>query len=112
MKIAGRCRTCKREFPIDLVVAPPETAGRCPFCGKSLDPDYAALLVESLARLQALGSSMHALLERAKSVGDNLELDAESVLSPLRDALGEREVRTAERRATREASAAEPAASH
>lgn len=108
MKIDGRCRVCGRSFPIDMVVGPAESAGRCPFCGKAFDSDYDALLVESLVRLQGLGSAMETMLERTKSVGENLEIDAESILTPLRTALGEREERTAERHATREASAIEP----
>lgn len=106
MKIEGRCRNCGREFPIDLVIAS-ERPGHCPFCGIPLDNDYAALLVEALGQLQTIGQRMVGVLERARAVGENLEVDAESVLGPIRAALGAREEASAERRATREASLAE-----
>jgi hypothetical protein len=106
VKIEGRCRNCGREFPIDLVIAS-ERPGHCPFCGIPLDNDYAALLVEALGQLQTIGQRMVGVLERARAVGENLEVDAESVLGPIRAALGAREEASAERRATREASLAE-----
>jgi len=107
VKIEGRCRNCGREFPIDLVISPPETAGRCPFCGIPLDVEYNALLVEALTKLQVIGSQMEAILERSKAVGENLEVKAETILGLIRSALGAREEASAGRRATREASAAE-----
>ncbi|MCA1833994.1 MAG: hypothetical protein ABR548_10020 [Actinomycetota bacterium] len=107
MKIEGRCRNCGRDFPIDLVLSPPEAAGRCPFCGKSLDPEYSALLVEALGKLQAIGSQMESILDRARAVGENLEINADTIVAPIRDALGAREEASASRRATREAAQAE-----
>jgi hypothetical protein len=112
VKIEGRCRNCGREFPIDLVLAPPETAGRCPFCAKPLDAEYHALLVEALTKLQLIGSQMQTILERAKAVGENLEINADTVLTPIRAALGAREEASAERRATRDAAVAEGTGVH
>lgn len=109
MKIQGRCRNCGREFPIDEVLAPPDTAGRCPFCGKALDREYNALLVDALGLLQRVGEQMVTVLERAKAVGENLDIDADTILGPIRDALGAREEASAQRRATSEASKAESA---
>lgn len=110
MKIEGRCRNCGRDFPVDLVVS---TAGRCPFCGKPLDADYGGLLVSALDSLQRVGTQMEAILERAKAVGENLDLEADTVLEPLRKALGEREEESAKRRATRQGSLAEePSGAH
>ncbi len=106
MKIEGRCRNCGREFPIDLVIAS-ERPGHCPFCGIPLDQDYAAMLVDALTLLQRIGNQMENVLERTRAVGENVEIDAESVLGPIRAALGAREEASAERRATREASIAE-----
>jgi hypothetical protein len=107
VKILGRCRNCGREFPIDLVLSPPDTAGLCPFDGKPLDAEYQPILIEALEALQLVGNQMETILERAVSVGENLELNAESILGPIREALGAREQATAQRRATREASLAE-----
>ena len=112
MKIEGRCRNCGREFPIDLVITTPETAGICTFCGVPLDREYQALLVDALGALQNIGTQMVSILERAKSVGENLEIDPDSILEPIRAALGAREEASAERRAKREAALAEAAGVH
>lgn len=112
MKILGRCRNCGREFPIDLVLAPPETAGLCPFDGKPLDAEYQPLLIEALDALQRVGNQMETILDRARSVGENLELDGESILGPIREQLGAREEATAQRHATRVASLEEGSAAN
>lgn len=103
MKIQGRCRVCARDFPIDLVIAP-EFAGHCPFCGTSLDPHYGAVLVKSLDALQRTGNAMEKVLNEAKMLGPNLELDTESIMRPIREALGMREAASAERKAVADAS--------
>lgn len=103
MKIQGRCRNCGRDFPIDLVISA-EVAGHCPFCGEPLDPHYGAVLVKALDALQRTGSAMEKVLGEAKMLGPNLELDAETVVGPVRDALGEREAASAERKKVADAS--------
>lgn len=107
MKIQGRCRNCGRGFPIDEVLTAPETAGMCPFCGMALDREYHALLVEALGAVQSIGRQMVNVLERAKAVGENLEIDPESVLAPIRAALVAREESSARRRETATAARAE-----
>lgn len=97
MKIEGRCRVCGRSFPIDLLAASPSTAGRCPFCGTPLDQHYAALLIEAVGKLQRAGTAMERILEEASRLGPNLEIDAESVLEPIRGALRTRQERSVER---------------
>lgn len=89
MKIEARCRTCMREFPIDVILSG-DPGGRCPFCGTPLDADYSMSLVKALAGLQRAGSALEASLETVRDVGGNLELDAHSVLEPIRLALAER----------------------
>lgn len=108
MKIEGRCRNCGRDFPIDLVIGA-DRPGHCPFCGIPLDHDYSALLADALGGLQKIGQQMENILERARAVGENLQIDPETILGPIRAALGKREEASAERRATREASMAEGA---
>ena len=106
MKILGRCRNCGREFPVDLLIQDPAKAGRCPFCGVPIDQQYGALLVDALAQLQRAGSIMEATLKKVESFGPNLEINAESVLGPIREALGARETASARRKATEDASEA------
>jgi hypothetical protein len=98
VKIMGRCKSCGREFPLDLAVSP-ENAGHCPFCGVPLDPHYGGVLVKALDALERAGTVMVKTLHEAKMLGPNLELDTESILGPIRDALGAREAAVAERKA-------------
>ena len=107
MKIIGRCRNCGREFPIDLLLEDPRRQGHCPFCGVPIDQHYGALLVDALEQLQRVGTIMVSTLKKVESFGPNLEIDAESILGPIRDALGAREAASARRKATEEASEAE-----
>ena len=107
MKIQGRCRNCGRDFPIDLLFQDPQWAGRCPFCGVPIDQDYGALLVDALKQLERIGTIMVSTLKKVESFGPNLEIDAESVLGPIRDALGAREEASARRLETQKASQAE-----
>ena len=107
MKIQGRCRNCGRDFPIDLLLQDPERAGRCPFCGVPIDQHYGALFVDALEQLQRVGTIMQSTLKKVESFGTNLDIDDESVLGPIRDALAAREEASAKRRAVEQASAAE-----
>ena len=107
MKIQGRCRNCGRDFPIDLLTQDPRRAGHCPFCGVPIDQHYGALLVDALEQLQRAGTIMTATLKKVESFGPNLEIDSETVLGPIRTALGAREEASAKRRQTEEASQAE-----
>ena len=112
MKIQGTCRNCGREFPIDLLRQDPRRAGLCPFCGEPMDKDYGAVLVEALEQLQRVGTIMTATLKKVESLGPNLDIDAESVLAPIRDALGAREQASLRRLQTEQTSEAAGAAGH
>ena len=103
----GRCRNCGRDFPIDLLLQDPRRAGHCPFCGVPIDQHYGALLVDALEQLERAGSVMTATLKKVESFGPNLEIDAETILGPIGEALRVREEESAKRRATEEASEAE-----
>jgi hypothetical protein len=103
LKIQGRCRVCGRDFPIDLVLSP-DVAGHCPFCGTPLDPHYGGVLVTTLAALERAGTIMERTLNEAKMLGPNLDIDASSILDPLRSALEAREAASAERKAVADAS--------
>ena len=107
MKIMGRCRNCGREFPIDMLLQDARRAGHCPFCGVVIDQHYGAQLIEALEQLQRVGTIMTATLKKVESFGPNLEIDIESVLGPIREALTARETASAKRKAIEEASEAE-----
>jgi hypothetical protein len=107
LKIMGRCRNCGRDFPIDLLIQDPRRAGHCPFCDVVIDQQYGALFVEALEQLQRVGTIMTATLKKVESFGPNLEIDQESVLGPIREALTARETASAKRKAIEEAAEAE-----
>lgn len=108
MKIQGRCRNCGREFPIDLLIKQElQSSGRCPFCGVPIDIHYGAQFIEALQQLERAGTIMQATLKKVESFGPNLEIDAESMLGPIRDALGAREEASAKRRETEQAEQAQ-----
>jgi hypothetical protein len=84
MKIKGTCSRCGREF---LAVQVVESHGQ------AFNKDYTAVLANALREAEAHGQSFQASLEQIGGMELAMELDEESVLGPLRDAL-----RTARRR--------------
>ena len=106
MKIQGKCRNCGRELPVDLLLQDTRRAGHCPFCGVPMDVHYGAMLVEALEQLQRVGTIMTSTLKKVESLGPNLEIDTETVLGPIRSALGAREEASLRRKETEEASEA------
>jgi hypothetical protein len=95
VKIEGRCKVCSRDFPIDVLIASPESKGRCPFCGELMDPRYESLFVREMERVELTGTAFERALERAGSFGPNFEIDPESILTPIRQALERRTQRLA-----------------
>jgi hypothetical protein len=93
-------------LPIDLLLQDPQRTGRCPFCGVPIDIHYGAQFIDALQQLERAGTIMTATLKKVESFGPNLELDAESILGPIRTALGAREEASARRRETEQASEA------
>jgi predicted nucleic acid-binding Zn-ribbon protein len=85
MRIKGTCTNCGREFMPEQVVA---AGGHCPWCGKAFDRDYTALLVQALQQAQRAGEELEAALEQMADLEAlAMQIDEESVLQPLRDAL-------------------------
>ncbi|HJV04321.1 MAG TPA: hypothetical protein VJ868_03580 [Actinomycetota bacterium] len=85
MRIRGTCANCGREFLPEQVVA---AGGHCPWCGKAFNRDYTALLVEELQRADQAGGVLQDALEQIADIEElAMEIDEESVLEPLREAL-------------------------
>ena len=63
MKIKGTCMRCGREFLAEQVI---ENGGHCPWDGKPLQPDYAAVLVDSLRQAEAAGNTLENALEKER----------------------------------------------
>ena len=84
MKIKGTCSRCGREFLASQVV---ESHGHCPWCGKAFNKDYTAVLATALREADSAGESFQAALEQIAGMELAMEIDEESVLGPLRDAL-------------------------
>lgn len=84
MKIKGTCRHCGREFLVEQVI---EAGGRCPWDGKPLQPDYAAVLVDSLRQAETAGNTLENALEKIADIEPDLVLDEASVLTTIREHL-------------------------
>lgn len=84
MKIKGTCSNCGREFLIEQVV---DSAGRCPWCGYVFQAHYTAVLAQALRQAEAAGDVLEAALQQIADLKPAFELDEESVLEPLREAV-------------------------
>jgi transposase len=84
MKIKGTCSRCGREFLASQVV---EGHGHCPWCGNAFNKDYTAVLANALREAESHGESFQAVLEQIAGMELAMELDEESVIGPLRNAL-------------------------
>jgi hypothetical protein len=85
VRIRGTCANCGREFLPEQVVA---AGGHCPWCGKAFNRDYTAMLVEQLQRADQAGDVLQDALEQIAAIEElAMEIDEESVLEPLREAL-------------------------
>ena len=85
MRIKATCRNCERElFPQQIV----DSGGHCPWCGRAFNRDYTAMIVRALQEAEAAGDRIQDALEQISEIDDlGLDLDEESVLQPLREAL-------------------------
>ena len=85
MRIKATCSNCGREFMPEQVVA---AGGHCPWCGRAFDADYTALLVQALQQARRAGDELQAALEQMADIEElAMQIDEESVLEPLREAL-------------------------
>lgn len=81
MKIKGACRHCGREFLVEQVG---ENGGKCPWCGKPFQYDYAAVLVDVLRQAEAAGNTLENALEKTADLQPAFVLDTESVIGKIR----------------------------
>jgi transposase-like protein len=85
MRIRGTCANCGREFLPEQVIG---AGGHCPWCGKAFNRDYTSLLVQALRQADEAGNALEAALKDIGSIEElAMEIDDESVLEPLREAL-------------------------
>jgi hypothetical protein len=85
MRIRGTCSNCGREFLPEQVIG---SGGHCPWCGKAFNRDYTALLVRALKQSDEAGEALEAALKDIASIEElAMNIDEESVLEPLREAL-------------------------
>jgi hypothetical protein len=94
VKVKGTCGYCGREFLSDQII---ESGGRCPWDGRSLQPDYAVVLVDSLRDAEAAGNTLENALEKIADLEPMMVLDPASILTTIREHL-ERLERAYERR--------------
>jgi hypothetical protein len=85
MRIRGTCANCGREFLPEQLI---EAGGHCPWCGKAFNRDYTSLLIQALRQADEAGEALEAALKDIGSIEElAMEIDDESVLEPLREAL-------------------------
>jgi transposase-like protein len=85
MRIRGTCANCGREFLPEQVE---EAGGHCPWCGKAFNADYTSLLVQALRQADQAGNLLEDALQDIASIEElAMDIDEESVLEPLREAL-------------------------
>lgn len=85
MRIRGTCANCGREFLPEQVIG---SGGHCPWCGKAFNRDYTALLVQALRRADQAGDVLEDALKDIASIDElAMDIDEESILEPLREAL-------------------------
>lgn len=84
MKIKGTCGRCGREFLAQQVI---ENHGHCPWCGQAFNRDYTAVLSQALAQAEVAGNRLQDALEDIAGIELAMDLDDESIVGPIRDAL-------------------------
>lgn len=85
MRIRGTCTNCGREFLPEQVIG---AGGHCPWCGKAFNRDYTSLLVQALRQADQAGDDLEAALKDIASIEElAMDIDEDSVLEPLRQAL-------------------------
>jgi hypothetical protein len=84
VKIKGTCRRCGREFLVEQVL---QNGGVCPWDGRPFQPDYAAVLVQTLRDAESAGSTLENALEKVADIAPEFVLHADTVLDLLREHL-------------------------
>ena len=77
MKIKGSCGNCGRDVLVEQIV---ETGGKCPWCERPIQADYAVVLVDLLRDAEAAGDTLENALEKIADMEPKLEIDPDSVL--------------------------------
>jgi hypothetical protein len=85
VKIKGTCHFCGRTFLAEQVI---ENGGRCPWDGKPLQPDYAAVMVDALRDAERAGTEFEDALERLADLTPAFDIDRESVLAAAEASVG------------------------
>lgn len=84
MRIKGTCSNCRKDLLIEQVVG---SAGRCPWCGFVFQAHYTVVLAQALQQADAAADALEAALKYIADLKPAFELDEESILEPLREAI-------------------------
>ncbi len=85
MKIKGTCLNCGREVLVQQIV---DSGGHCPWCGRAFNKDYTSMIVKALQQAEEGGDRFQDALEALAEIeGLGLQLDVESIVGSLREAL-------------------------
>jgi len=77
VKIKGTCERCGREFLVQQVL---DSHGHCPWDGQPFNPDYTAVLAETLKMAEEAGATLENALEKIAGMRPAFALDEDSVL--------------------------------
>ena len=84
MKITLRDRESGREFLVGQVI---DSHGHNPWTGQPLSKEYTAVLAEGLSAVEIAGTALEDALDRIIGMAPELELEADTVLAPIRERL-------------------------
>jgi transcription elongation factor Elf1 len=85
VKIKGTCLNCGRQVLVQQIV---DSGGHCPWCGQAFNKDYTSMIVKALVQAEDAGDRFTDALEAMAEIeGLALELDIESIVGPVREAL-------------------------
>jgi hypothetical protein len=86
VKIKGTCLNCGRDVLVQQIV---DAGGHCPWCGRAFQRDYTSMIVRALVQAEESGERLQDALEQMADIeGLGLSLDTDSMIGPLREALG------------------------
>lgn len=88
MDIKIVCRACERVYPLSMAVDPEARPGHCPFCGEVLAFQYGGTFIDASERLIATGRDLVQALTSLAELAGGFAIEQDSVLVPVKDALG------------------------
>jgi hypothetical protein len=84
VKIRATCKRDGRDFMVEQAIA---SGGECPWDGEPFNADYAATLVDALARAEAAGTELEMALQVVADLHPEFRIHLDTVVEPLKEHL-------------------------